>query len=50
MSINDFEEYTNQSIKDRTLLAWSKQSGYHFLSYNEWTAAASYSRVIGVEK
>jgi len=49
-NIKDFEEYTNQPIKDKTLLVWSKVSGYHFLDFGEWECVTRTTRIIGVGK
>lgn len=49
-SLADFNEYTTQKIVDKTLLVWNKQSGYHFLEYDEWEGVKMFTRIIGVGK
>lgn len=49
-NLSDFNEYTNQDIKDKILLVWSKNSGYYFESYDEWLPKANQLRIVGVEK
>lgn len=48
-SLSNFEEYTSQSIIDKILLVWSKESGYHFLPYDEWEVNKFKLRIVGVE-
>jgi hypothetical protein len=48
-SLANFREHTSQSIVDKVLLVWSKESGYHFLAYDEWQVNKFKLRIVGVE-
>lgn len=53
-NLTNFTEYvysvhTSQTIIDKILLVWSKESGYHFLPYDEWEVNKFKLRIVGVE-
>jgi len=48
-NLTDFTEYTSQSIINKVLLVWSKESGYHFLPYDQWQVNKFKLRIVGVE-
>ena len=44
-----YSVYSSQSIIDKILLVYSKETGYHFLAYDEWGVNKFKLRIVGVE-